>query len=343
MTTRAKSRPGPVVSVVLPVLNEARDIERLLWVLLKQRPPEGGFEVVVADGGSTDGTREIVGKLKRQWPNLRLVDNPKRLSSAGRNAGARASRGRYVMFLDGHCSIPRDDYLIRLVEIFEKTGAHCLCRPQPLLPMAEGVWGRAIATARHSFLGHNVGSDIYTGEAGFTDPRSAGAAYQRMVIEELGGYDERFDACEDVEFNHRVSRAGFLSYIDPDLAVHYVPRSDLPSLFRQMGRYGRGRARLAALPSGPIPWALVGSTLAVVSVITSFVLGGSTIALSASEVVAGVWLALATCESVRLARSPGCAARLGMAMATIHAGLVLGFWRGLLEFHRFHKPISKGR
>ena len=167
---------GPRVSVVLPVLNEARDLGDLLDQLRGQEPVPGGYEVIVVDGGSTDGTVDLVEARMRCWPGLSLRPTPRRRSGPARNVGARYARGEYVLFLDGHCAIPRPDYLRRVVEIFVETGAGCLARPQPLGELARGRWAEAIAAARHSPLGHNPGSDIYGGDPGPTDPSSAGAA-----------------------------------------------------------------------------------------------------------------------------------------------------------------------
>ena len=72
----------------------------------------------------------------------------------------------------------------------------------------------------------------------------AGGSYRRSVFDRVGGFDERFDACEDVELNHRIDRAGLRCFFTPGLRVRYFPRSSLRGLFRQMARYGRGRVRL---------------------------------------------------------------------------------------------------
>jgi len=306
--------------------------------LVHQEPPRGGFEVIVADGGSTDRTRDIVDAFCERWPNVRLLENPRRLSSAGRNVGAQAARGRYVLFLDGHCSIPRTDYLVRAVELFESTGAACLCRPQPLTRMAEGKWAEAISAARHSPLGHNSGSDIFGASPGFTDPRSAGAAYSRDCFDRLGGYDERFDACEDVEFNHRIAEAGLRSYRHPDLLVAYRPRSSLHGLFRQMVRYGRGRARLMSRHPSAIPWPLVLMTLFCLVLLGALVLGGLRLAGLVTAMLGGIWILLSAAESIRLGGLTSKAMRIELAFCAIHLGLVLGFWRGLPELHRFRPP-----
>ncbi len=334
---------GPILSVVLPVLNEARDIGRLLGELKGQIPPAGGLEILVVDGGSTDGTRAIVAGLSQTWPALRLLENPRKLSSAGRNVGVRAARGSYVLFLDGHCALLRSDYLARVVALFESTGVACLSRPQPLLHLAEGAWARATAAARHSRLGHNPSSDIYGGTPAMTDPRSAGAAYVRSCFEQLGGYDERFDACEDVEFNHRLAAAGLRAYRHPDLTVAYRPRAGLSALWRQMIRYGRGRARLMACHPALIPWPLVAiSGLLLVAILAWPLFGAHTAGAIAAAACAG-WSLTVLAESLRLGRVTAHAVRIALAFGVIHAGLLLGFWRGLAESRRFRSPMALPR
>jgi succinoglycan biosynthesis protein ExoA len=325
------------------VLDEESDIGRLLGELRQQQAPPGGFEVLVVDGGSRDRTREIVAARAADWGALRLLENPRRLSSAARNIGAAAARGRYLLYLDGHCALPRRDYLRRLLELFTESGAACLARPQPLLPLAAEPWARAIAAARHSPLGHNPGSDIYRTTAAYTDPRSAGAAYQRDLIRQLGGYDERFDACEDVEFNHRVAAAGLRAYCHPDLAVAYRPRATLGALFRQMARYGRGRARLLARHPTLRPWPLLILTLLALAVPVAVLIAGWRPMLLAAGALALLYLTATGFEALRRARPRRDAWRLWLAFPTIHAGLLAGFWRGLPDCGRYRRPPAGDR
>jgi glycosyltransferase involved in cell wall biosynthesis len=234
----------PFVSVLVPVRNEAGFIAHTLSQLFRQDYPADRFEVLVADGGSTDDTRTIVRAWQADHPNLYCLDNPRRWSSAGRNVAFRASQGEIVVLIDGHCQIDNPRYLRNLAEAFLLSGAECVGRPQPLDVTGASLLQRAIAAARTSRLGHHPASHIYSDREGYVPPESVAIAYRREVFDRIGLFDENFDACEDVEFNHRASRAGLRCFFTPRVQVRYHPRGSLSGLFRQMVRYGRGRVRL---------------------------------------------------------------------------------------------------
>jgi succinoglycan biosynthesis protein ExoA len=234
----------PFLSVIVPVRNEERFLRRTLEQLLGQDYDPRRFEVLVADGQSTDRTRAVVRELMAGAPNLRLLDNPRRWSSAGRNAAVRAARGEILVLVDGHCDLGGRQYLRNVVEAFGRSGADCLGRPQPLDVAGASTLQRAVAAARASWLGHHPDSFIFAAAERFVPAHSVAVAYRRSVFEAVGLFDERFDACEDVEFNHRVDRAGLRCLFTPRIRARYFPRASLSGLFRQMVRYGRGRVRL---------------------------------------------------------------------------------------------------
>jgi len=231
------------VAVILPVLNEEKFIGTTLEQIYNQEFPMDQVEVIIADGGSTDKTREIADSFKKRFGSLRVLDNPGQLSSCGRNVGVRHSTAPYILVVDGHCFIPSKTLLKDMVELFEKTDAECLCRAQPLNPPDLSEFEQTVAYCRGSFIGHNPASDIFSDREGPTDPTSSGAMYRREVFVRVGYFDEDFDACEDVEFNFRVNLAGLKAIISPKLRVRYYPRNTLTGLWKQMLRYGRGRFR----------------------------------------------------------------------------------------------------
>jgi succinoglycan biosynthesis protein ExoA len=240
----ASPETSPFISVIVPVRNEEASLGKTLAQLLQQNYPASCFGIIVVDGESEDGTRWIVRAFQARHANLRLCYNRKRLSSAARNIGIHEAQGKIVVIVDGHCDLQSDDYLHELAEAFSRSGADCIGRPQPLDVRGAGLLQRAIAAARSSWLGHHPESWIYSSKERFVRPQSVAVAYRRSVFDSVGFFDESFDACEDVDFNHRIEQAGLSCFFTPKVAVHYSPRSSLLGLFRQLFRYGRGRGRL---------------------------------------------------------------------------------------------------
>ena len=346
----------PFLTVVMPVRNEARFIADTLGQLLRQDYPRERFEILVADGMSDDGTRDIVSRIAEEDGRVRLLDNPQKRSSAGRNVGFKAGQGDYFVVVDGHCHIPDEQFLRNISGCFEKSGAHCLGRPQPLDPPGLTSFQQSVALARASRLGHGGDSLIYGEFEGFASPVSNGAAYRREVFEKVGYVDEAFDACEDVEFNYRVEQAGLKAYTSPKLTVRYYPRENLSALVGQMRRYGRGRTRLyrkhpALLsPSALVPACFAGGVAAFVALLgldlafglsafltfVFFVLG---LALLAYAVLVGM-------ATVRICRENGWGNvwRVPLVFLAVHGGLGLGMWEEVLmqlfSFKIFKKIIK---
>ena len=151
-STTPPSVRKPVVSVIVPVRNEAPHIAQTLQGLFEQEFPPEEFEVPVIDGQSTDATIAIVRGLQPSFVHLEVLDNPRRLASAARNVGIRHARGEYCVIIDGHCHVTNPNYLRNLVQAFEESGAASVGRPQPL------------RTPSHSF---STGSAAHGGNRGW--------------------------------------------------------------------------------------------------------------------------------------------------------------------------------
>ncbi len=318
----------PRLSVVLPVLDEARFLPGTLDRLLDQSLDPVRYELLVVDGGSTDGTREIVRRYEASHSQVRLLDNPARRSSAGRNVGWRAARGEFVLFVDGHVYLPGRDLLQDCLRAFE-AGRQVLARPQPLDPPGLTPFQRSVALARASWLGHQAGSQIFNEREGEVDPSSSGAGYSRALLEQLGGYDERFDACEDVEFNERVKARGLMALTSPRFAVKYYPRADLGSLWRQVERYGRGRARLWRKHPATLGVAVPLPTMFFLAVFALSIGGMAFPALGitsvAMELIYAATVAAASVQVQMSAREPVSASSLPLIFVVTHLGFAWGF------------------
>ncbi len=320
----------PSVSVIVPVRNEARSVEQMLRSLLTQDFPRAEFEVIVADGASTDETVPIVRRLQGEFSNLKLVFNAARLSSAGRNTAIRHATKDVVVVVDGHCHIPGRDYLANVSAAFETSGADCLGRPQPLDITNATPFQLAVSVARSSRLGHNPESDIYSNDAKFVPPQSTAVAYSRKVFAEVGLFDQDFDACEDVDFNERVHAAGLTCYFTPTVKIVYEPRASFRALFYQLGRYGSGRAKLACkhprslsvpalVPPLWVLWVIFGSVVAICSKFFAFFWLGSLVLYA--SVLLGAAAMLGRGQQL------GVAARIPAVFVAIHFGFAWGFWK----------------
>ncbi len=340
---RSQSTPQwPFISVLVPVRNEERCLERTLQGLWEQDYPRDRYEVIVADGQSSDGTLAIVRRWQQRWPQLHCVSNPRRWSSAGRNAALRVARGELVLIIDGHCYLPDRNYLRNLARAFAASGADCLARPQPLEVPDPTPFQEAVALARRSWLGHNPHSDIFADTPRFIAPDNTAVAYRRGVFERVGLFDETFDACEDVEFNTRVRAAGLRCYFAPELRVHYEPRRSVAALFHQLARYGTGRARLAfkhphaltgptLLPPLWLVWLLAGPAAAML--LARFCLPGAYLlglAWLGSIITYGVVLVIMALLLGR-GRTGAVRRRIPLAFVAIHLGFAWGFWREVLR------------
>jgi glycosyltransferase involved in cell wall biosynthesis len=324
----------PFITIVVPVRNEEHHIGELLSEIVKQDYPIKSFEVIVADGFSEDATREIVQQFASDHPQISLVSNEGRLSSFGRNIGFRKGKGDIFLVIDGHCKINSEYLLKNVAECFRKSGAHCLGRPQPFVLPEEPNIQKAIGFARSSWLGHNFNSHIHNDKEGYLDPVSCGCAYRRDVFSLVGYVDEVFDACEDVEFNYRIAKAGLISYFSPSIALYYHPRDSIKSLWKQLIRYGKGRSRLLFKHPGTLNTGIVLSQLYVMALI----LGPFTIFISNIFFMGWVlglilYLCVLLIQSLRIKKDHSFifALKIGLVFIVIHSSIGVGILIGTIE------------
>ncbi|MCB0167665.1 MAG: glycosyltransferase family 2 protein [Anaerolineae bacterium] len=319
----------PVVTVIMPVLNEAAFIHRSLGAVLAQDYPRDRLEILVVDGGSGDGTGQIVQDLLKTWPRSRLLDNPRRIQSAALNIGIQAAAGEIIIRVDGHTLI-EPDYVKTCVRLltngeFENVGG--LMRP-----VGQGYVGRGVAMATTSFFGIAGSKFHYSAREQVVDTVYMGA-FRRTIFDRVGLFDEQLKINEDYEFNYRLRQAGGKILLSPALKSTYVPRHSLGALWRQYFRYGRWKVRMLQKHPESLRW-----RQAVPPVFVGTLAG---------SLLAGLlwrparWLFVCLTGSYLLANGVAStiAARRGgwrylpilpMIFATIHLAWGSGFWYSLL-------------
>jgi cellulose synthase/poly-beta-1,6-N-acetylglucosamine synthase-like glycosyltransferase len=244
----------PLVSVVVPVLNEEERIAACLRSVVEQTYPHERMEVIVADGGSADRTREIVARLMAEFPFIRLIDNPQRIQAAGLNAAIRISRGEVIARLDGHAAWA-PDHLLRCVALLESTGADNV--GGTMAAVGSTPTGEAIARATRSPLAVGGAKYRYALRQQDVDTVWLGC-FRRDSLERSGLYDESLEVHEDYELNHRIRAVGGRILFSPDLPVRYWTRGSWSALARQYYRYGRGKAVVSIRDPGVLrPYHLI--------------------------------------------------------------------------------------
>ena len=326
----ATEKSWPSVSVVMPVLNEARHLAESVGEVLAQHYL-GEVELVIALGPSRDATEHVALELAASDPRIRLVRNPTGKTPAGLNVGLLAASHDIVARVDGH-GLLLPGYLERAVSLLESTGAANVGG----LMLAVGVTGfeQAVATAYGSPVGLGGASFHVGGMEGPADSVYLGV-FRREVLQRLGGFNEHYHRAQDWELNHRIRQAGELVWFSPDLAVTYRPRSSWAELARQFFATGCWRrevirqypdtvsARYLAPPAA-VCAILVGTVVGAVGLATGVALLGC--ALLAPAAYAGGVLVASAAEG----RTLGWRARVWLpaVLATIHLSWGAGFLFG---------------
>lgn len=223
--TSSEIGPGlPTVTVVIPCRREADVIRRVLESLLATDYPRDRLEVLVADGMSDDGTREIVAEVAAREPAVRLVDNPKRVIPAALNIAIGLARGEVIVRMDAHTAYP-PEYIRRCVEGLLTTGADNVGGPCITLPREPTLLALAFATA----LSHPFGIGNAHYKLGITRPMEVdavpfGCMWRRRMLQ-VGPYDERIARSEDFTFNARLRALGGRMLLLPEITSFYYARS----------------------------------------------------------------------------------------------------------------------
>ncbi len=227
-------------SVVIPTLNEIAHIDALLVQLLGEPAAVVG-EILVADGGSRDGTLEIVSSYAERSSRVRLIDNPERIQAAGVNRAVAAADRRFdvIVRVDAHARYPAD-YVARLLASIDATSADSVV--VRLTTQGRGGFQSAVAIAQNSRIGTGGSAHRVGGASTWVD-HGHHAAFRRAPFERTGGYDTSFEANEDAELDARLRALGGRIWLDAAIPVIYFPRDTIRGLARQYFRYGSGRAR----------------------------------------------------------------------------------------------------
>jgi len=323
--------------IVIPCLNEEAHLPGLLGQILAQ---SGSATIVVADGGSTDNSRAIISQLANQHPNLILLDNPRRIQSAGINLAVQrfGAAHRWLIRIDAHCLYP-DHYAATLIAIALATGASSVV--VPMVTDGSACFQRAAAAAQNSRLGTGGAAHRHMGNGQWIE-HGHHALFDLPLYCLAGGYDEAFSHNEDAELDKRLATLGGRIWLEPACALTYVPRRTPMALMRQYRGYGYGRAQNVARHRTPLqlrqaipvplaPAALLG--------VLALPLAPAEPLIALLAVPMLLWLLACGACSVALTirERSACVLLSGLALAVMHLGWSMGFWQFVLT-----RPRDRG-
>ena len=242
----------PFVSVLVVVRNEADFIDECLTRLENQDYPPDAYEILVVDGRSEDGTREIAARHAARDPRIKVLDNPLRRYSSGLNIGIRHARGQFIIKVDGH-SFVSPGFIRQSVETALRTRAD-VCGGRIITRGAGDPISESIALVLSSPFGIGNARFRYGGKAGWVDTVPYGC-YRREVFERIGCFDESRDRTEDLDLHARLLRAGGRIYYNPEITSVYMSRRTVREFSVQAFRNGFeiGRSLSVARPRHVVP------------------------------------------------------------------------------------------
>lgn len=325
------------VSIIVACRNERKYIRNLLDSLCRQTLRGATIEVLIADGMSDDGTRQVLELYRRIVLPLRVIDNPDKIVSAGLNAAIREARGAVIIRMDAHSEYA-PDYICRCLQVLQETNADNV--GGPALTRAEGYLGRAIALAYHSKFSCGGAKFHDADYEGYVDTVPYGC-WRKSTLERIGLFDENLGRNQDDEFNLRLIRSGGKIWQSPTIISWYRPRASLADLFLQYFQYGFWKVSVIRKHGKPASWrhlipaACLLAGVALLIGIAGASLDGSawwkTVLLTTCTALAGSYFSVAVVAAFLAARNHGWhfIPVLPIVFATYHLSYGSGFLLGL--------------
>jgi len=330
------SSSSVLVSVILPCRNESGYIEDCLKSILAQEPPEGGFEVIVADGVSNDGTREFLERFSAENPKVRLLNNPGRIVSTGLNAALREARGQVIVRMDAH-TVYAPNYIKQCLAVLNETGADNV--GGPMRTTATTYKERAVRAVFHSPFAVGGARSHAPDYEGYVDTVIYGC-WRKSIFDRVGNFDEDLVRNQDDEHNLRICRNGGKIYQSPRIRSWYHVRDSFKAVFRQYMQYGYWKVlvirnhRLPASIRHVVPAAFVG-TLGLLLIAGLFlrVAWVGAIGLAALYITAVLLASVITACRTEWKLFPV----LPFIFSCFQIGYGYGFLRGVVDFVLFQK------
>lgn len=340
------------VTIILPIRNESSYIEQGLNAILAQDYPLDCIEILIADGMSTDKTREQIHDffLRHSQLRIQILDNSGKIVPTGMNIALCQAKGEIIIRVDGHTLIA-PDYVRRCVEALQRTKADNV--GGRMNAIGGSPFGKAVALATSTPFGIGGGRFHFSEKEEWVDTVYMGA-WPRQVFEKIGLFDEELVRDQDDEFNYRLRAAGGKILLSPDIKSEYTVRSAPSSLWRQYYQYGFWKIRVLQKHPRQMSLRQFVPPVFALALILSVVFFFSSVFRSLSLVVPLLYLfaniLASTWTAIKKARSAQelplstfySLLFLPLIFAILHLSYGLGFLAGLFKFwNRWDDKLGK--
>lgn len=328
------------VSIIVPCYNEENSIQHLLNAVFSQTYPRANMELIISDGMSIDGTRNVIADFQKEHADLivRVLENSARTIPSGLNQAIRESRGEIIIRLDAH-SIPIPEYVERCVLAHESGKGDNVGGLWEIRAATDTWIAKSISYAAAHPLGAGDAMYRLNSKEGAVDTVPFGS-FRRALIDRIGMFDETLLANEDYEFNTRVRQSGGVVWLDPSIRSVYFSRSTIGKLADQYWRYGFWKYKMLRRYPESLRWRQALPPAFVFSLIVLSVL--SLFSGIARNMFAGILffyfliLGLAGLKSAFEKQKIFVAAGLPLAITTMHFSWGAGFlWSAVSSLFKF--------
>lgn len=238
-----------LISFIIPCRNETVYIKDTINSILNQKDINKNFEIIIVDGLSDDGTREILSDLEKRDPRIIVIDNEKTITPVALNLGVKRAKGDFIFVLGAHAKV-EEDYAINCLKIFEDHN-DVSCAGGPIISQGNTSFGKAVAIAMSSPIGVGNAKHRFPEYEGYAE-MACFPVFKKDVFNKIGYFDESLIRNQDDDFCFRLRLNGDKVYISPKVKSIYFVRDNLKSLFKQYYQYGFWRIELLAKHKLPI-------------------------------------------------------------------------------------------
>jgi cellulose synthase/poly-beta-1,6-N-acetylglucosamine synthase-like glycosyltransferase len=323
-----------LVSIVIPCRQEEKFIGKCLDSIIDNCYPQDELEVLVVDGMSDDGTREIVHEYSNKYTWIKLIDNPEKIIPAALNIGIRNALGDIIIRMDAH-NIYGKDYIAKCVKYLNEYNVDNVGGVWHTLPGNNTAVAEAIALGLSNQFG--VGNAYYRiglKESRLVDTVPFGC-YRRKMFDVIGLYDETMIRNEDDELNTRLIKNGGKILLVPEIVSYYYARDTLKKLWEMCFQYGYFKPLVIRKVGSVFTWRQIMPALfmagMLIFLLLSFISGP--FRWSFMTIVA-LYLALNLFYSLKISLAKGLKyfPILPLVFFALHTGYGTGYLKGIWDF-----------